>query len=280
MSEQSSLTHLIFGAIANTYDRDITPAFAQFAAAVPITAAPKLKGDEVALDVGTGTGILARLLAPQVANVIGIDLVPQMIAAAENQANPPNVVFQVADIHKTPFESASFDLIVASFGLNGSSPSRSLPELRRLLRYDGILAFHEWHIQHEIDRRVMEIFAAYMLPDEEISAELFALREYVRRLRPWDNVFQTAEDYQEELSAAGFRDVQVWEDAPTVCRLDPEAFMLYRLGWHTRQAELAAMDAYQRADCLDAIRRLLGEYLREDGLIHYAPTVFRVRAVG
>jgi ubiquinone/menaquinone biosynthesis C-methylase UbiE len=69
-----------------------------------------------ALDVGTGTGAAALAIArwyPQ-ARVVGVDISPRMIVAA--QAKVPEelsgrVEFAVADAGSLPFEDASFDLV-------------------------------------------------------------------------------------------------------------------------------------------------------------------------
>ena len=50
-------------------------------------------GDERVLDVGTGTGPLAFALAPRVREVVGIDLVPELLERAREHAGDryPNV---------------------------------------------------------------------------------------------------------------------------------------------------------------------------------------------
>ena len=66
-------------------------------------------GDERALDVGTGAGTLALALAPLVREVVGVDVVPELLERARRGA-PENVSFVEGDATKLPFESGSFDL--------------------------------------------------------------------------------------------------------------------------------------------------------------------------
>jgi SAM-dependent methyltransferase len=70
-----------------------------------------------ALDLGTGTGKAARLVAERFpeAEVVGVDLAPEMIAEARRLRPPAleqRVAFEVADAAQLPFEDGAFDLVV------------------------------------------------------------------------------------------------------------------------------------------------------------------------
>src|SRR5919205_4354059 len=67
------------------------------------------RGDERALDMGTGAGTLALALAPLVREVVGVDIVPELLERARAQA-PANVTFVEGDATNLPFESGSFEL--------------------------------------------------------------------------------------------------------------------------------------------------------------------------
>jgi ubiquinone/menaquinone biosynthesis C-methylase UbiE len=67
------------------------------------------RGDERALDVGTGAGALALALAPYVAEVVGVDVEPELLTRARERA-PENATFVEADGTSLPFDDASFDL--------------------------------------------------------------------------------------------------------------------------------------------------------------------------
>ena len=75
-------------------------------------------GDERALDVGTGAGALAIALAPLVREVVGVDLVPELLAEGRKRA-PANVELVEGDATALPFDRASFDLVTTARTLNG-----------------------------------------------------------------------------------------------------------------------------------------------------------------
>jgi ubiquinone/menaquinone biosynthesis C-methylase UbiE len=65
------------------------------------------------LDLGTGTGAVARLVAERFpeAEIVGADLSGQMIDQARRLTDSPRVTYEVADAQKLPFADGSFDLI-------------------------------------------------------------------------------------------------------------------------------------------------------------------------
>jgi len=96
-----------------------------------------LSGDERALDAGTGAGTLALALAPLVREVVGIDLVPELLEAARRDA-PANATFVEGDATALPFESFSFDLACSRRTLHHvSRPELALAELARVAKPGG-----------------------------------------------------------------------------------------------------------------------------------------------
>lgn len=107
------------------------------------TALDKIATVERALDLGTGTGKAARLVARRypAAAVVGVDLAPAMIDQARALLPPDladRVRFEVADASELPFETGSFDLVV----LLNMIPF--FPEIARVVRPGGtvVLAFY------------------------------------------------------------------------------------------------------------------------------------------
>jgi len=101
-------------------------------------------GDTV-LDVGCGTGYLARIAASLVGpggRVCAIDAAPQLIAVARRKAARQGaaVDFRVAAVEALPFADATFDVVLSSrllHHLPDDVKRRSLAEILRVLRPGG-----------------------------------------------------------------------------------------------------------------------------------------------
>jgi SAM-dependent methyltransferase len=98
-----------------------------------------LTGEERALDAGTGAGALAIALAPLVGQVVGVDIVPELLAEGRKRA-PANVELVEADATRLPFDRASFDLVCTARTLHHvPRPELVLAELNRVLKPGGTM---------------------------------------------------------------------------------------------------------------------------------------------
>jgi ubiquinone/menaquinone biosynthesis C-methylase UbiE len=99
------------------------------------------RGDERALDAGTGTGALAFALAPHVAEVVAVDLVPELLAEARKRAGDfPNVSFVEGDVTSLPPELGAFDLVGTLRTLHHiRRPELAVAELTRAARPGGLV---------------------------------------------------------------------------------------------------------------------------------------------
>lgn len=95
------------------------------------------RGDERALDVGTGAGTLALALAPLVREVVGVDVVRELLESARTGA-PENASFVEGDATSLPFEYGSFDLVCTRRTLHHIlHPERVVSEMSRVTRPGG-----------------------------------------------------------------------------------------------------------------------------------------------
>src|SRR5437667_5141431 len=94
-------------------------------------------GDERAIDSGTGAGTLALALAPLVRQVVGVDIVPELLERARKGA-PENVTFVEGDATNLPFDTGSFDLACTRRTLHHiAHPEPAIAELVRVTAPGG-----------------------------------------------------------------------------------------------------------------------------------------------
>lgn len=72
--------------------------------------AGNFKKNDVVLDVGTGTGIIAHVISPLVGKVVGLDTSQDMLSRAIQQGNEH---FIKADIRQSLFDEDTFDKVTA-----------------------------------------------------------------------------------------------------------------------------------------------------------------------
>jgi ubiquinone/menaquinone biosynthesis C-methylase UbiE len=99
------------------------------------------------LDLGTGTGALARAFARRGAEVTGVDISASQIAEAKKIAERENleVTFFVGKAEDVEFENPSFDVVTAGQAWIYFDASRVIPKVLKVLANDGRLALT--HVQ-------------------------------------------------------------------------------------------------------------------------------------
>ena len=129
---------------AEVYEKCFVPAiFGQWAPRM-VDVARVAFGDRV-LDVGCGTGVLARVAADRVGEgqVTGLDLNEDMLAVARRLR--PQLDWCQGDATALPFADASYDVVMSQFALMYFSDRiAALQEMMRVLRPGGRLAVAVW----------------------------------------------------------------------------------------------------------------------------------------
>jgi len=135
-----------FGSTANDY--------AKFRAGFPdaffdrVFADGYVKAGVSLLDLGTGTGTLARGFALRGCRVTGIDSSGQMIEQARELSQQQGLVvdFRVATAEDTGFSDASFDIVTAGQCWHWFDRPKAANEVKRILNPDGrvIIAHFDW----------------------------------------------------------------------------------------------------------------------------------------
>lgn len=104
--------------------------------------------DQHLLDVGTGTGSLARLFASKVASVTGLDPAEPLLAQAKelDQAAGVEITYRVATAEDTGLPDRCVDVVTAGQCWHWFDAERAAAEARRVLRPDGVItiAHFDW----------------------------------------------------------------------------------------------------------------------------------------
>ena len=121
----------------------LTERFSEKVAGRMLDLADVRAGDRL-LDVGTGTGLLARMAAARGAESVGIDHSAGMLGEAQASANVAGVgdrtEFLAMDAEKLDFTDASFDVTVSLFVLRHlPDPFAAIREMHRTLKPGGRL---------------------------------------------------------------------------------------------------------------------------------------------
>ncbi|WP_369258388.1 class I SAM-dependent methyltransferase [Geodermatophilus amargosae] len=135
----------VSGTAAEVYERCFVPAiFGRWAP--QLVAAARVSSADRVLDVGCGTGVLARAAADRVADeaqVTGLDVNEGMLAVARRIR--PGVDWRQGDAAALPFPDDAFDVVVSQFALMFfPDPVAAVREMRRVLEPDGRLAVAVW----------------------------------------------------------------------------------------------------------------------------------------
>jgi SAM-dependent methyltransferase len=97
------------------------------------------------LDVATGTGWAARLIAARGAIVTGVDLGEEVIEAAKSLSS--DIEFRVGDAEALPFPDNHFDAVISTFGVMfARDPEAVARELARVVRPGGRVSLANWAI--------------------------------------------------------------------------------------------------------------------------------------
>jgi ArsR family transcriptional regulator len=143
------------------------------------TALPLLEPGDV-LDIASGDGVLAELLAPHSHRYVCVDTSARVVAAAaERLKRFANVEVREGDMHALPFADGSFDLVVLMHALTyAARPQQAVAEATRVLKRGGRLLLSSL-ARHE-HRAVVEAYGHVNLGFPEKDLRRFAEKAGLR----------------------------------------------------------------------------------------------------
>ena len=242
-----------------SYEQHMVPAiFAPCAASLVAHAA--LRPGEQVLDAACGTGMVARLVAPQVGEagcVTGLDLNPDMLAVARALAPPSGapMTWQEGSVEALPFEDGTFDVVLCQQGLQ-FCPNRAgaVREMRRVLRAGGRLCCSVWRdlLHSPYNMAVVQAVTQHINPEagQRMRAPfMLGNREELRTL----------------LQTAGFQDVHIQIDILPMRVGSFEQFLPGQFAASPIANDVAALDVTARRRFFEQITLALQPYRDDAG---------------
>lgn len=267
-----------YSRMAETYDRVAAPRFEPIARTVAELLAPK--PGELILDLATGTGLLACLLAPLVApqTVVAIDLADEAIGVASFRAGNAgirNVRFEMMDARNIVYRGQLFDKVGSNLGIPNLGYDRTFYEVHRVLKPGGLFVFSEW------DAKPSRSFDAFYEVLERHKAAtpsktLVQLREAVavNRNDPEAKALKDPKAVARKLESFGFVDVRDIPRAYTTHFPSVGNLIAFMAAWGWDERELSEMSPdHRRAFEEELAARLAGRMgpqgLDETWMIHF-----------
>jgi 2-polyprenyl-3-methyl-5-hydroxy-6-metoxy-1,4-benzoquinol methylase len=102
-----------------------------------------LKSGMTVLELGCGTGYFTRELARSGADIIAIDVSPELLGIARANHSLPNIRYEVQNAYALSYPDAMFHSVVGSSILHHLEIEEALRETRRVLKPGGTIYFTE-----------------------------------------------------------------------------------------------------------------------------------------
>jgi len=102
-----------------------------------------LKPGMTVLELGCGTGSFTRELARSGADIVAIDVSPELLEIAKLNCSVPNVRFQIQNAYSLSYSEAVFDSVVGSSVLHHLEIEEALRGVYRVLKPEGTICFTE-----------------------------------------------------------------------------------------------------------------------------------------
>ncbi len=116
------------------------------------------------LDVACGTGVVAITAARLGAHVTGVDLTPELVVEARDNARIAGMTvdWYEGDVEALAFEQDVFDVVISQYGhLFAPRPDVAIGEMLRVLKPGGVIAFSTWPPELYVGR-LLALAARYM----------------------------------------------------------------------------------------------------------------------
>ncbi len=103
----------------------------------------EIKAGKRILEIGCGVGIFTEKIANTKAEIIAVDISPDLVNKANNRVTLPNVKFCVSNIEESCFKYNYFDSIIGVSVLHHLNLAECLLNIKKCLRPGGKIVFSE-----------------------------------------------------------------------------------------------------------------------------------------
>jgi ubiquinone/menaquinone biosynthesis C-methylase UbiE len=256
------------GNTPENYERFFVPVIGAPLATELIRLAALRPGERV-LDVGCGTGVVARLAARQVGatgTVAGLDVNPGMLAVARSITSPgTSIEWYEASAESMPLSAEAFDVVLCQLSLQFMSDKlAALQEMRRVLVHGGRMLLSVSGPAGRLFAVLAEAMERHISPEAAgFVRQVFSLND--------------TSELQRLTSDAGFRDVAVQANAEML-HLPPPKEFLWQYVHSTPLAEVVAKADEEERAALE--RDVVAEWqdFEEDGAMTYQQRIVVVTA--
>lgn len=226
----------------------------------------QLSGERVALDLATGTGLIARALARVLDLVIGADISSGILRIAHEQS-AGRIPLVLGDALQLPFRDQCFGLVTCGVSLSHfADTDATLREVCRLLRSGGRLIASAWSNEGENPSKSVAV---------DVRRKYLSAREATLGQEFRDELWADVQRGRRALEQVGFVDVQVTTLQVTGRYKSYSAAIEAALAWpitRYRISQLSEADQVSlRQDTEKAIRQV--EDLRWRTEVHYYEAV-------
>ncbi len=135
------------------------------------------------LDLACGSGNIAVVAAQRDAIVSGVDIAPNLVAAARARAAGLglNIEFKEGDAEQLPYPDASFDMVISMYGVMfAAHPDLAAAEMLRVCAPGGTIALANWTPTGFIGQMLKTIGAHVPPPPGSISPILWGVEATVK----------------------------------------------------------------------------------------------------
>jgi len=221
---------------------------------------------QLILDIGTGTGIAAFEAAKQIRRgfVIGIDRSHRMITAARADVvrhQCRNVFFIEMDGTRLLFPDKLFARVISNCGISTGTFPKTVKEISRVIRDDGILVLNDFHLIDVAPHRIFsEILREYRT--DKPSRRLRRWREALATLESVGNRYADSKEMM--LRKAGFKRIVKQTEAFRINLPSTHDYLRMRFQRVALRQELMELPPARRRKLLKELRKGLAVHMHRE----------------